>query len=142
MGNGDFTEGTLHLQKQASIHKRIERISHFIAVARCGTLNQPKPGSYEEAPRLWERKIYGAFGVAVTPVHKSTPGDRGHQQELVSILGSVWRESSHTFANAFPYMCNALFIWVLSAYVPISQLPETSNLGIGTVEETLHPFLL
>lgn len=89
-----------------------------------------------------KEKIYGAFGVAVTPVHKSTPGDRGHQQELVSLLGSVWRESSHTFANAFPYMCNALFIWVLSAYVPISQLPETSNLGIGTVEETLHPFLL
>ena len=30
-----------------------------------------------------KEKIYGAFGVAVTPVHKSTPGDCGHQQELV-----------------------------------------------------------
>ena len=42
-----------------------------------------------------KEKIYCAFGVAVTPVHKSTPGDRGHQQELVSILGSVWRDIPH-----------------------------------------------
>lgn len=64
---------------------------------------------------MGKKKFMVHLGVAVTPIHKSTPGDRGHQQELVSLLGSVWRESSHTFANAFPYMCDALFIWVLSA---------------------------
>lgn len=109
-------------------------------MAGCGIQNQPEPGSYEEAPQL--KKKFSVFRIAVTPIHKSKPSDHGHQQALVSTLGSIWREYLTLVVLLLLNTCDALFIWGLSVCVPVSQLPETSNPGIRTVVETLHPFLI
>lgn len=109
-------------------------------MAGCGIQNQPEPGSYEEAPQL--KKKFSVFRIAVTPIHKSKPSDHGYQQALVSTLGSIWREYLTLVVLLLLNTCDALFIWGLSVCVPVSQLPETSNPGIRTVVETLHPFLI